>query len=111
MGCCSYATDPLCRVQGDVNDTLAVMLCGVVDLSGATAVETHVWRMGLPGATLVTAITDPIARTAQVELSPWLADAHPGLWKFEVQVTFGDGTVLTWPSCDPPELRVRAQGA
>ncbi len=101
----------LCRVQGDVNDELTFVMGGVNDLTGAASIEAHVWRSGFLAATLAAAVSDPVERLVVVQLSPWLATATPGEWYFEIEMTFGDGTVLTWPSCDPPILRVRADGA
>ncbi len=91
-------------VQGDVNDFRSVTLHGVEDLTAVTAIETHVWKTGttpLVEATLATTIVDATERTARIELggvAGWLATAAPGTWFLEVEATFGDGTVLTWPA-------------
>jgi hypothetical protein len=98
------------KVQGDVNDTITVVLSGVENLLTATAVEAHVWRADVAPETLPAAITDPVTRTVLVQLggaSGWLSDAAANVWYVDVQVTFADGSVFTWPSGGPDTIAVR----
>ena len=102
------------RVQGDLKDTLTVTLDGVVDLASAVTVVAHVWRNGVAPITLTAAVTNPTTRLVTIQLGStggWLATAAPTTWWLEVQVTFTDGTVLTWPAGTPDMIIVRAQGA
>lgn len=99
------------KVQGDVNDTITAVLNGVEDLVPATAVEAHVWRHDVAPETLAAAITDPVTRTVIVQLggaTGWLFDAAETVWYLDVQVTFADGTILTWPAGVPATIAVRA---
>lgn len=99
------------KVQGDVNDSIIVVLDGVADLASATSVEAHVWRDDTAPTTLAASVVDPAARTVKIQLggvSGWLATAEPEIWFIEEQVTFSDGTVLTWPAGQPDVLVVRA---
>lgn len=99
------------KVQGDVNDTITVVLSGVEDLTTANAIEAHVWRRSVDSVTLTAAITDTVTRTAVVQLggaTGWLSDALIAAWSVDFQVTFVDGTILTWPSGVPDVIAVRA---
>lgn len=99
------------KVQGDVNDTITVVLSGVENLLTATAVEAHVWRRDVAPETLAAAITDAVTRTVVVQLggaSGWLSDAAEHVWYIDVQVTFTGGTILTWPSGVPDTIAVRS---
>lgn len=101
------------RVQGDLKDTLTVTLDGVADLNAVTAVIAHVWRSGVPVVNLTAAVTNAATRLVTVQLGSaggWLASATPTTWRFEVQATFADGSVLTWPAGTPDMIVVRAQG-
>jgi hypothetical protein len=98
------------KVQGDVNDTITVILSGVENLTGATAVA-KVWRRGVDAENLTTSITSTVNRTVSVDLggaSGWLFDAAIGTWLIEIQVTFADGSILTWPADSPDMIVVRA---
>ena len=99
------------RVQGDVNDTVTVTLDGVATLNAVTAVAAHVWRPSVPPVTLTAAVTNAATRLVTVQLGTWLATAVPDNWYLEVQATFADGSVLTWPAGTPDKILVRAQGA
>lgn len=99
------------KVQGDVNDTITVVLSGVESLATATAVEAHVWRRDVAAETLPAAITDVVTRTVVVQLggaSGWLFDAAEHVWYVDVQVAFAGGTILTWPSGVPDTIAVRS---
>lgn len=101
------------KVQGDVKDKLIVVLDGVENLTGATAVA-YVWQNGVARTTLTATITDPVARTVSVDLggaSGWLSAVAPGTWLLEVEVTFTDATILTWPAGAPDMIVVRADAA
>lgn len=104
------------RVQGDVNDTLITQLTGVATFAGATVVA-HVWQGSGTATNLTASVVNgttssgAVCGVCTVNLSPWLATATPSLgWQLEYQVTFGDGSVLTWPDGAPDTLEVRAQG-
>lgn len=105
------------KVQGDVKDTIIAVLSGVEDLATATGAEAHAWRKGVASTTLVATITNPTTRTVSVALggvAGWLSSAGPPAggdaldWDFEIQVTWADGTVLTWPAETPDTIIVRA---
>lgn len=101
------------KVQGDVNDTIIVVLDGVQDLSAVTGIEAHVWRNDTTPISLTASVVNSDARTIEVDLggaSGWLLTAEPEIYFIEEQVTFSDGTVLTWPSGAPDLLIVRADG-
>lgn len=105
------------RVQGDVNDTLVVQLTGVASFTGATVVA-HVWKDSGAATNLAAAVVNGTTSTGSpcgvctVNLGSWLATATPSLnWQLEYQVTFGDGSVLTWPDGAPDTIEIRAQGA
>lgn len=101
------------KVRGDVNDTITVVLSGVENLGTATAVEAHVWRRDVLPVTLPAVITDAITRTVVVQLggaAGWLAGAAADTWFVEVQVSFADSSVLTWPAGTPDTIAVRVGG-
>jgi hypothetical protein len=96
------------RVQGDTNDKLLAMLRGVETFTGAS-VAAHIWRKGTNVVTLPATVTAEGVCT--VALGSWITTAATGTWLVEYQVTFGDGTVATWPDEKPDVLIVRPQGA
>lgn len=99
------------KVQGDVNDTITVILNGVEDLTTVTSVVAHVWHGQATPIVLPAAVTDPVTRTVVVQLggaAGWLSAATITVWFIEVQATFASGTVLTWPSGRPDTISVRA---
>lgn len=99
------------KVQGDVNDTITIVLSGVENLNTASAVEAHVWHGTVDPETLPAAITNPTTRTVVVQLggaSGWLSDAAEHVWYLDLQVTFADGSILTWPSGIPDTISVRS---
>ena len=103
-------------VAGDIGDTRNVSLLGVVNLTAAASVVSHVKYAGTTD-TLTAAIDgDGSAGTITVDLGTlvghWLpAGPAVGNWQIEHQVTFNDGSILTWPNDDdsPDYLPVRAQ--
>lgn len=103
------------RTQGDIGDTITITLDGVDDLNNVASVECHVTK-GTTTATLAAAVANPVARTVLVQLGTvaqlltgWLAGAQPGTWSLETEVTFADGTVLTWPDLNTDYIAVRPQ--
>lgn len=115
-------------VSGDLGDTRTVRLDGLTDLENVTAIEAHVWRTSTAGVVLAAAVVDATERTVRINLgeaSGWLATAEPGTWFIEVEATFNDGSVLTFPSNAQPRnalapsagvgsictIEVREQGA
>ena len=105
-------TNPRPCVAGDIGDTRNVTLGGVQTLVGATAVA-HVRYLADPTviADLAATITSTTDRTVTVNLGTsggWLPSRPAsGDWDIEVEVTFGDGSVLTFPDGDPDTLTVR----
>lgn len=108
-------------VQGDVNRSRVYKLSGIQDLTGVSAAEAHVWN-NVSRTTLTATVLDPIERTVEVNLgvlgSDWLPAAPtPGVWSLEIQCTFTDGSIHTWPEGSNPALKrsadtitVRKQG-
>lgn len=101
-------------VTGDIQDFRTAVLSGIEDLTNVSAIETHIWQHGTTPVTLTTAVLVAADRTIRFQLGDdegWLAtEATPGNWLVEYQLTFLDGTVLTWPQT-PDVLPVRAQGS
>lgn len=98
------------KVRGDVSDTIIVILYGVESLTGAQSVEAHVWHE-TTRFTLVAEVLNSADRTVLVHLggvSGWLATAETKVWNHEVEITFTDGSILTWPSGKPDTITVRA---
>lgn len=98
------------KVQGDVKDTIIPVLSGIEDLGTVDTVESYAWRLGTARSTLETTVLDADARTLLVQLggvSGWLSTAEDGIWNVEYQLTFIDGTILTWPSATPDQIIVR----
>ena len=103
------------RVQGDINDTLVIQLDGVADFQLATATA-NVWLPGFEPAPLTCTLANGVDGSTPVGLctvhlggpGEWLTTAEPGDYLIEVEVTFDDGSVLTWPEGPPDHLRVRA---
>lgn len=92
---------------GDVSDKRTLTLGGVDDLTAASSLRAHVYlREKDTTAELDVAILDANARTVELNLGDaggWLPlRPHPGDWRVQVEVTFGDGTILTWPNDESP---------
>lgn len=106
-------------VQGDVNRKRVYKLSGTLNLATVISVEAHVWKNGTI-ATLAATVTDPVNRLVEVNLGvnpgDWLpAIPIPGPWAFEIECTFGDGSILTWPEAaghggSTETITVRKQG-
>lgn len=99
------------KVAGDIGDTIIVDLGGIANLTAVTDVEAHVWKQGTDPAVLDATVLDSDECTITVELGDgtgWLATATQGRWSLEYQLTFGDGSVLTWPQMKPDLLIVRS---
>lgn len=100
-------------VAGDVNDVRTLTLNGIEDLDGLDSIEGHVQPVsGGASETLAVTVTDSATATVTLSLggvAGWLADATPGTYRIDVEATFLDGTVLTWPADAPLGLRVRAE--
>lgn len=99
-------------VAGDVGDTITVRLDGI-DTLNASSVRAIVRRPGTTTSHVLTAtITDANERTVTISLGDadgWLAtDATVGTWDLEIEATFANGDVLTWPSAQPMRLAVRS---
>ena len=96
-------------VQGDINDTIVVILSGVQDLTTVTNVV-GVLVNRISRVTVPATVTSAVARTVTIALgggSGWLATATDGAWQLETQVTWGDGTKLTWPAQGTDVVNVR----
>jgi len=97
------------RTQGDVTDTIVNRLLGIDSLITATAVVGHVSFGGAAAATLTGAVSDAVACEVTLQCGTWLLTATPGEWDLETQVTFGDGSVKTWPGKGTDSIVVREQ--
>lgn len=100
------------KVAGDIGDSITVDLGGIANLDTVTAVEAHVWKNGTDPVVLDADVLDAAACRIEVELGDetgWLADAAQGRWSIEYELTFGDGSELTWPQMKPDEIVVRSQ--
>lgn len=101
-------------VQGDVNDIRILTLSGVEDLTTVDTVVAKVWKRGVDAEELDATVLDATDRTISITLggvSGWLATADPGVYQLEQEVTFDDGTVLTWPDGLPDTVTVRVDAA
>lgn len=99
------------KVAGDIGDKLTVDLGGIATLSAATVVEAHVWRSGTAPVVLTGTVTDAEACTIEIDLGgvgEWLPGTEPGRWSIEFEVTFLDGSKLTWPQMGPDTVIVRS---
>lgn len=99
------------KVAGDVGDTITVTLGGIANLDTVSAVEAHVWKQGSTPATLTATVLDATACTIEVALGDdegWLAETTSGRWNIEYELTFGDGSKLTWPQLSPDLVVVRS---
>jgi hypothetical protein len=101
-------------VQGDVGDRRIVRLDGVANLDGVDTIRAHAWRRNVADVELGVTVVDSAARTVEVDLGGadgWLATVtEAAVWFIEVEATFVDGSVLTWPADAPMTIAVRLQG-
>lgn len=101
---------------GDVDVVKVLQLGGVADLSSVDSVEAHVWRPGSAVTTLTATVSDAANRYVSVHLGGaggWLPSLSINgrrvrTYYLDVEVTFTDGSVLTWSTAVLP---VRGQGA
>lgn len=101
------------KVAGDAGDTITVDLGGIANLDAVATVEAHVWKQGTAPAVLDADVLDAAACTITVDLGDatgWLATAGYGRWSLEYEVTFLDGSALTWPQLGPDTIVVRSAG-
>lgn len=101
------------KVAGDVGDTITVTLGGITNLDAVQTLEAHVWVDGSDAVVLAAAVADSTASTITVDLGDatgWLATAGYGRWNAEYELTFLDGSKLTWPQMRPDTIVVRGQG-
>lgn len=93
------------RKRGDVNDSIIVELCGIANITGATPLglaRLNGVTVQLAGGVVVQAVAvgDDVKCSVRVPLggaAGWLSAAAIGEWKYETQVTFMDGSIVTWP--------------
>lgn len=102
---------------GDVRDVRTIRLDDKVgdtttpfDLTNASSVRALVRLKGTK-AVLAGAVTDAVGGIVEIQLgiapTDWLpARPKAGDWQFEVEVTFNDGTILTWPAYGYDTLEV-----
>lgn len=87
--------------QGDEGDTAAFTLTGISTLNGATSVRALVQRKETI-AILDATVTDAPGREVTVEWGTtggWLPSRPKvGRWDLQIEVTFVDGRILTWPN-------------
>lgn len=101
---------------GDVDVVKVLQLNGVDDLAAVDSVEAHVWYRRDDVTTLAATVSDTANRYVSVQLGStggWLPTlVIPGRgerkYNLDVEVTFTDGSVLTWSTAVLP---VRGQGA
>lgn len=102
------------KVAGDIGDYITVTLGGIANLDPVVTVESHVWQRPADAATLTATVLDSDACTIRVELGDdtgWLAtDATTGRYHLEHELTFGDGSKLTWPQMGADLIIVRSDG-
>lgn len=101
------------KVAGDIGDSITVTLGGIANLSAVSAVQAHVWKNGSDPAVLEAEVTDADACEILVHLGDageWLPMASHGRYSLEYELTFLDGSELTWPQMRPDEIVVRDQG-
>jgi hypothetical protein len=95
--------------QGDIGDTRLLHVTGIINLDAVSDVVGHVYRKRTV-AVLAASVTDVEACTVTLHLGDedgWLATADLGDWFVELQLTFLDGSELTW---GPAILSVVRQG-
>lgn len=92
------------RKQGDVGDSILVNLCGIADITGATPlglVRLNGVLVQLAGGSVYRAVaTESLKCAVEVplgEIGGWLPQAAVGEWQYETQLTFADGSIVTWP--------------
>jgi hypothetical protein len=101
--------DPRPVRQGDVNETRTVVIGGVQDLSTVSSVVAHLALVAdtTTRTELTGSVTDETERTVAISFGDetgWLAvGPTPGDYWLTTQVTFADGTVLTWPDDPTPD--------
>jgi len=106
-------SNPRPAVAGDIGDTRSVTLAGIADLTAAVSARGIVTYSSdlTVTAELTATIDDPAGTDVTVELGGaggWLASAAPGVWLLEAEITFADGSVLSWPQAGADTLIVRA---
>ena len=105
------AANPSNCKSGDIGAVRTGTLSGVQTLAGATAVTRIRHNTGGAPVDLTTTITNATTRTFSVALGTAVDDWLPagplrGVWLVEVIVTFGDDSVLTFPSTNFDYLTV-----
>lgn len=96
-------------VAGDNRSALPAQLDGVSNLTGA-AVVAHLVNTAPAGGsyTLTVTVTDATERTVLLRILS--SDNIPaGDYLLEWQATFGDGSVLTWPTGGYDRVQIRPQ--
>lgn len=88
--------------QGDRGDTRVVTLGGIATLTSASSVRALITRDDTI-VVLAAAVTDAAACEVTIQLGSadddWLPSRpEVGAWRVQVEVTFADGSVLTWPT-------------
>lgn len=104
-------------VAGDIGDVREVVLSGgapdLADrLDGAT-IAAKLLDDGTLVATLTGAVVNAAKRIVSISLGAaggWLATATPGEYQVDIEVTFSDGNVWTFPSDGSLRLQVRTSG-
>lgn len=94
------------RHQGD-DDTIDVALDGVEDLVGIASIRAEVAFKLDDEIVLTAAVTDAVEREVHVTLTPWLATAELGDWRFVIKVVpAGHTEPITWPERGHAIIRV-----
>lgn len=101
-------------VQGETNGKRTLQLNGVADFTGATIV-CHLWQKTGTVVDLAATVANGVdgygvaCGVATISLGSWINTAT-GSWRMRQQVTFNDGTVLSWPEFGWDELVVSITG-
>lgn len=92
-------------VEGDIGDYIVAKLSGVTDLTSVTIVKGFVSADGFTTTELSGSVVDAVARHVRINMgnaSGWLAtldigDIEEVEFELQIELTFADGTELTWP--------------
>ena len=104
------STNPYPATSGDANDERIVTLGGTADLATVSSIRALVQSKADPSVSSVlsASVLNATARTVTVVFGSWLATAAAGGYWLEVETTWSDGTILTFPQGRPDSLQVFA---
>lgn len=101
-------------ISGDVGDIRLIKVSGNFDNLDDVASVRALAQKGSATVELGASVASSAARTIQVELgSPpggWLSGGPTlGKWTMQLEITFDNGQVLTWPNQDTMNINVLRQ--